>query len=145
MNNEFLRHTVSTIEYRFNRAIDNYNEDFGEFTMGKGSRTPAEIINHMFQVLMATRKLIEEEPTGNLHPEILKIESEIERFHSEFKLIDHTLAKQELDIKYTKKLLQGPFSDLLTHIGQLAMLQRITGNSIKREKYSAADIKTGIR
>ncbi len=98
----------------------------------------------MFQVVLGTRMFIENGRMDNFNPEPLNIESEIERFLSELKLIDDALSKKELDIEYAKKLLQGPFSDTLTHIGQIAMIQRISDNPIKGEDYSAAIIKTGI-
>lgn len=144
MNNEFLRHSLSTIEYRFKKSTSECKEEFGDFTLGKGSRTPVEIINHMFHVLKATRIFIEEERFENFKPEILNIESEIEIFLSELKLIDKTLSKKELGIGYAKRLLQGPFSDILTHIGQISMLQRLKGNPIMGEDFSASNIKTGL-
>ena len=144
MKNEFLRHTLSTIEYRFNKAIANYNEGFGEFTLGKGSRTPKDIINHMYHVLKATRIFIETERFEQFNPEKLTIGLEKDRFLTELELTDKILAKNELGIGYTKRLLQGPFSDILTHIGQISMLQRIADNPIIGEDYSSADIKTGF-
>ncbi len=51
MTNEFLRYTLSTIAYRFKKAINNADDDFGDFCAGRESRTPNEIINHMYQVL----------------------------------------------------------------------------------------------
>jgi hypothetical protein len=50
----------------------------------------------------------------------------------------------ELTVNYSKRLLQGPFSDILTHIGQVSMLQRLNGKPIDGEDFSAASIKTGI-
>ncbi|MGP1311157.1 MAG: hypothetical protein ACTS27_13255, partial [Phycisphaerales bacterium] len=54
------------------------------------------------------------------------------------------LNKNELDINYAKRLVQGPFSDILTHIGQLAMLQRLLDNPIPWEDFSNSKIQTGI-
>ncbi len=40
------------------------------------------------------------------------------------------------------QLLQGPFSDAMTHAGQLAMLRRLAGSPIPAEDFVAAPIGT---
>jgi hypothetical protein len=42
-----------------------------------------------------------------------------------------------------EKLFQGPVADALTHVGQIAILRRMAGSSIKGENYYAADIEAG--
>jgi hypothetical protein len=144
MENEYLRHTLSTIAYRFQKAVKNVEVDFGDFSAGRESRTPNEIINHMYQVLNAARiYILEERPYKEL-PEKLNLKSEIARFNLELKNIDNVLAERDLGIDYTKRLLQGPFSDILTHIGQISMLSRLNGNPIEGEDFSSASITTGI-
>jgi hypothetical protein len=41
------------------------------------------------------------------------------------------------------KLFQGPIADALTHVGQIAMLRRISGSPIRGENYLLADIVAG--
>lgn len=144
MKNEYLRHTLSTIAYRFQKSVKNTENDFGDFSAGKGSRTPNEIINHMYQVLSATRIYILEKHYEKETPEKLNLKLEIERFNSELKNTDNILADKELGINYSKRLLQGPFSDIMTHIGQISMLRRLNGNPIEGEDFSSASIQTGI-
>ncbi len=144
MKNEFLRHTLSTISYRFKKAVHNQKMEFGDFNVGKESRTPNEIINHMYQVLSATKIFIEEERYSKEQPERVDMKFEIERFNTELKNLDSILMKKELDINYAKRLIQGPFSDILTHIGQISMLSRLNGNPIVGEDFSSASITTGI-
>jgi len=144
MKNEYLRHTLSTIAYRFQKSVKNTENDFGDFSAGKGSRTPNEIINHMRQVLSATRIYILEKRYEKETPEKLNLKFEIERFNSELKNIDNILADKKLGINYSKRLLQGPFSDIMTHIGQISMLRRLNGNPIEGEDFSSASIQTGI-
>lgn len=141
MNNEFLRHTLATIGYRFAKSVKGSSSGFGDFSLGKGSRSPREIIHHMYQVLNWTRIFIEKEKLERASAEELDLTGEIERFHAELKLVDAALADQELPIEYAKKLLQGPLSDILTHVGQISMLQRLDDNPIKGEDFSAAEIK----
>jgi len=40
-------------------------------------------------------------------------------------------------------LFQGPISDVLTHIGQLAMLRRLAGSPVKGEVMIIADVEIG--
>jgi len=144
MKNEYLRHTLSTIDYRFQKSVKIADVDFGDFNIGKGSRTPNEIINHMYKILYATRIYILEERLQKEIPEKLNLKLEIDRFNVELKNLDKVLSNKELEMNYSKRLLQGPLSDILTHIGQISMLSRLKGNPIKFEDFSSAPITTGI-
>ena len=144
MKNEYLRHTIATISYRFQKSVKDTEDNFGDFNLGKGSRSVNEIINHMYHILSSTRIFIEEERIEDKIPEKLNLTMEIERFNLELKKIDKTLSGMELGIDYSKKLLQGPLSDILTHIGQISMLQRLNNKPIKGEDFSAASIQTGL-
>lgn len=144
MRNEFLRHTISTINYRFQKSIANVDNDFGYFSAGKESRTPNEIINHMFHVLNATCFIILEEKYNKEEPKRLELKSEIDRFNMILKKLDKVFIENEIEINYTKRLLQGPLSDILTHIGQISMLSRLNGAPIEGEDFASATIVTGI-
>lgn len=65
--------------------------EFGNFSAGKGSRTPNEIINHMFYVLRATKLYIQKESFDKEAPENLNLKLEIDRFSLELKNILFTL------------------------------------------------------
>jgi len=39
-----------------------------------------------------------------------------------------------------EKLVQGPIGDALTHVGQIVMLRRMSGNPIRSEGYLTAKI-----
>ena len=142
MKNEYLRHTLSTINYRFQKSVKYRNADFGDFSLGKGSRSPKEIINHMYFVLRSTTLYIEEEKIQTVEPDKLNLELEIDRFSLEIQNLDKVLTENELDINYSKRLLQGPLSDVLTHIGQISMLSRINNNPIEWEDFSSSKIQT---
>lgn len=144
MKNEFLRHTLSTIKYRFDRSVTGSFENFGNFNLGKGSRSPREIISHMYDVIHSTRVFIEDETRPEKEERELNFDEEVERFNSELINIDRILSAKELDINYSKRILQGPFADVLTHIGQIAFLQRLNGNPIEREDFSRSNINTGL-
>lgn len=144
MKNELLRHILSTIKYRFEKSVKGSPQSFDDFSLGKGSRSPKEIINHMYDVLYSTRVFIEQGASPKTEIERLSFENEIERFNTELRKIDQLLDANSLDIPYSKRLIQGPFSDILTHIGQIAMLQRLAENPIDKEDFSRSDIQTGI-
>ena len=144
MKNEYLRHILATINYRFQKSVKDTEDSFGDFNLGKGSRSANEIINHMYHNLTSARIYLEEEKIEDKRPDKLNLKMEIERFSQELKNIDQTLTDIELEIGYSKRLLQGPLSDILTHIGQISMLQRLNANPIKGEDFSSASIRTGL-
>jgi hypothetical protein len=144
MNNELLRHIISTIKYRFEKSIKGSHQTFGDFSLGKESRNPREIVHHMYDVIYSTRVFIEQESLPQEKIEKLSFENEIERFNAGLSKVDQLLDEKNLDINYSKRLVQGPFSDILTHIGQIAMLQRLVDKPIDREDFSRSEIRTGI-
>lgn len=144
MKNELLRHILSTIKYRFEKSVNGSRQTFSDFTLGKGSRSPREILHHMCDVIYSTRVFIEKESLPKQEIEKQSFEKEIERFNAELSKVDQLLDNKNLDINYSKRLVQGPFSDILTHIGQIAMLQRFVDNPIDGEDFSRSEIKTGI-
>lgn len=142
-NNHFLRHTLATIAYRFQNATQNTFDDFGDFSPGQGTRTVSELINHMYQLLRSSAMLIEQGTFNSKPPEKLTYQTEIERFTKELKNFDKILIEVDLDMPTTYRLLQGPLSDILTHIGQIAMMRRLDGNPLKKGGYSSAPITIG--
>ena len=144
MKTELLRHILATIKYRFDKSINGSHKAFGDFSLGKGSRSPNEILQHMCDVILSTRYFIEHGTLPHEKMAISSFENGIERFNTELFKVDQLLEEKNLDINYSKRLIQGPFSDLLTHIGQIAMLQRLVGNPIDGEDFSRSEIKTGI-
>ena len=72
------------------------------------------------------------------------MKEEIKRFNDELRALDDLLSTKELGIGYSKRLLQGPLSDILTHVGQLSMLSRLDDHPIEGEDFSSAPIQTGV-
>lgn len=142
-NNHFLRHTLATIAYRFQNATHNTSNDFGDFSPGLGTRTVSEVINHMYQLLRSSGMLIEQGTFNSNPPEKLTYTPEIERFAEELVNFDKILIEEDLDIPTAYRLLQGPLSDILTHIGQIAMMRRLDGNPVNKGGYSSAPIAIG--
>lgn len=143
MHNELLRHCLATISYRFRKAVHGQDGDFGDFQLGKGSRSSNEIVRHMFQVIDWTVSFVREEKIERGAPDALGFTGEVERFLDVLRKLDACFEAVDLPLPYAKKLLQGPLSDTLTHVGQIAMLSRLHGKPIQGEDFSAAEIVTG--
>jgi len=141
--NEFLRHTISTIAYRFQKSVRKRNRNFGEFNLGKGARTPIEIINHIYHALNAAKLFIQDGEFQKSEPKKLSLILEIERFNSELDEVEKLLSEKKIELNFSKKLLQGPFSGILSHIGQISMISRLNGNPIDGEDFSSSAISTG--
>jgi hypothetical protein len=73
----------------------------------------------------------------------LEWNSEIDRFFCSLQALQwHIASKNPLHVS-AEKLFQGPIADALTHVGQIAMLRRISGSPILGENYLQADIVAG--
>src|SRR5216683_3796760 len=139
---EMLRHTVATLAYRGAKAVRGANESFASFKASETTRTPAQILAHIGDLLDWALSIAKGDEAWN-NSEPLLWDQEVARFHSALASFDNYLAS-DADLKATcERLFQGPIADALTHIGQLTMLRRIAGAPIKGENYSRAKIEAG--
>jgi hypothetical protein len=124
---KLLRHFLAALAYRTQKALRGAPADFGSFRVADGVRTPSLLVCHMTSVLGYARTFF---VGGTYKPDsLLSLEEEIVRFHDMLNDLAHHLeAGAELREGMTaERLLQGPFSDAMTHAGQLAMLRRLAG------------------
>jgi len=139
---ELLRHLLAALAYRTQKALRGAPAGFGAFAAADGVRTPAELLRHMTSVLGYARTFF---VGGRYWPEPLpSLEEEIARFHAMLEdlarhLQDATPLLQDMS---PERLLQGPFSDAMTHAGQLALLRRLAGSPVAPENFIVADIHT---
>jgi len=68
--------------------------------------------------------------------------AEVERFFATAKKFDGYLAAEPLHDS-AEAIFQGGLADALTHVGQIAMLRRLSGSPILGENYFRADIAVG--
>jgi hypothetical protein len=69
------------------------------------------------------------------------IEAELNRFHQIIEELSRLLdGDSPLDGITELQLLQGPLSDVMTHIGQLSLLRRLCGSPVPPEDFIYADI-----
>jgi hypothetical protein len=69
-------------------------------------------------------------------------QAEVLRFHQTLEELAQLFASDTpLSGITPEKLLQGPFSDAMTHAGQLALLRRLAGSPVAPENFLYADIR----
>ncbi len=134
-----LRHFLATLAYRGQKALRGAPPSFGAFRAGRQVRTPVELMRHITSVLGYARTYF---VGGSYRPEPLPdLQSEIARFHAMLQdLARHLEAGTALRGTTPERLLQGPFADAMTHLGQLAMLRRLAGSPVPPENFIAAAI-----
>lgn len=138
---DLLRHFLAALAYRTQKALRDAPTDFGKFDPGGQVRTPVELVRHMTSVLGYARTYF---IGGRYRPEPLpSLQDEIVRFHEMIEDLSRRLAKGTPLVQdmTEERLLQGPFSDAMTHAGQLAMLRRLAGDPVAPENFIVADIQ----
>jgi hypothetical protein len=133
-----IHHFLAALAYRTQKALRGAPPEFASFRAGGRVRTPHELIRHMDDVLGYSRTFF---IGGNYRaPEFPDFQAAIAHFHE-------TLADVARHIELGTKLrdvtpeilLQGPFSDAMTHAGQLALLRRLSGSPVPPENFVYAD------
>jgi hypothetical protein len=136
---QLLRHFLAALAYRTQKALTDAPTDFPDFHAGNNVRTPHELICHMRSVLGYARTFF----IGGTYPRPKPdhFERDIEAFHSMLADLSKLL---EGDVSINgiseEQLLQGPFSDAMTHAGQIAMLRRLYGSPIPPENFIVARV-----
>src|ERR1700690_2470277 len=137
-----LRHTLATLAYRGGKTICDAKPDFATYGAPDTSRTPAQILAHIGDLMDWALSMADGSRKWN-DSTPLPWDKEGERFHAAIRKFDDYLASEAPLQAPPEKLFQGPIADALTHVGQLAMLHRLAGCPIKGVNYFAAEITTG--
>jgi len=133
MNKELIQ-IINIIQYRLEKSMLKADEKYYDFKLGNESRSPNEILSHLVDVsnyglsMLAAPKSVNEES-----PVLKKVNKNLSTMKS-------FLTEEEIDDDTSKRLINGPLSDTLTHIGQLAFLRRLHGSPIEHENFSNANI-----
>lgn len=139
---EMLRHTLATLAYRGGKTLRDAPEGFGSFRVNETTRTPAEILAHVCDLLdwalcLARGQHAWNDSTPSPWPEATA------RFFAGLRALDEHLAS-DAPLGFTaEKIFQGPIADALTHVGQIALLRRMAGCPVRGENYFAAEIASG--
>lgn len=142
VNRELLRHTVATLAYRGGKTLRGAPASFADFRVSDSSRTPAQILAHVGDLLdwalcLAKGKHVWHDSAP------LPWEQETQRFFNALGAFDAYLASHERLGFPPEKLFQGPIADALTHVGQIGMLRRLAGSPVRGENYFQAEIVAG--
>ena len=137
-----LRHTVATVAYRGGKAVRGAPASFASFSPDGSARTPVKILAHIGDLYdWALSQAKGAEAWHNSTP--LAWDREVERFFATLQRFDDYLASDAPLAADAEKIFQGAIADSLTHVGQLAMLRRLSGAKMKSENYSRAEIVAG--
>jgi hypothetical protein len=139
---ELLRHSVATIAYRAGKVIRDAPQGYVDFQAGQNCRTPLQILAHISDLFDWALSMVQGKPAWqDVQP--TSWPDEVQRFFDGLKKFDDYLAGPEVLHASPEKLFQGPLADALTHVGQLAILRRMSGMPIRGENYYKADIAKG--
>jgi hypothetical protein len=134
-----LKHFLAALAYRTQKALRGAPPEFADFRAAPQVRTPHELIRHMDSVLGYSRTFF----LGGSYrpPEFPNFSDAIAHFHEIIAdLARHLDLGTEFHGITPEVLLQGPFSDAMTHAGQLALLRRLSGSPVAPENFIFADI-----
>lgn len=136
-----IRHMLATIAYRLARTVRRVDAAFYEMELGSSIRKPVEILRHMGQVLNYTVGVLANTTPTKLQP--LDADAELDRFYALLNQVDQRIMETDIDYELGLKLMQGPFADVLTHVGQLALLRRAFHDPVPGENFMKAIVQIG--
>jgi hypothetical protein len=136
-----VEHFLAAIAYRTQKALRDAPSQYPEFSPGSQVRSPVEILRHMTSVMGYARTFA----VGGSYPmkpePLPTFADEQQRFHAMLEAVRDALAPDgSLGSLTPTQLLQGPFADVMTHVGQLAMLRRMAGSPVAPENFIFADV-----
>ncbi|HKK71852.1 MAG TPA: hypothetical protein VKA86_11585 [Candidatus Krumholzibacteria bacterium] len=140
-----LRHLLAAIAYRFHAAVVDAPASFADFDPGHGVRSPRALLTHCVQVLRLARSSFE--PGLEVDAAVREgwaWAELVEAFHAELGRLDAHHAEAAPAHEWpVEKLVQGPYADVLTHVGQLTLLRRLEGHPVERQSYLRARVEVG--
>ncbi|MBD2705332.1 hypothetical protein IC229_32245 [Spirosoma sp. BT702] len=137
--NALLAHAVKVLAYRFIKATTGSTDSFAGYKLSPHTRSPNEILNHMYDLTVKTIMMIQQGHFNCPIPEVLPFEPERDRLIDGLGELRTTIESNLIEDDVCERL-QGPLLDLASHIGQLAMLNGLNGTIIQRENYYGAEI-----
>jgi hypothetical protein len=137
---QLLQHFLAALAYRTQKALRGAPEPFADYRVGPTSRTPKELVWHMTGVIGYARTMFH---GGRFTPPPLPtFAEEVTRFHDTLAALSADFADGSLVARISdQQFLQGPLSDAMTHVGQLAMLRRLVGSPVPSENFIFAEVR----
>jgi len=137
-----LTHFLAALAYRTQKALRGAPPDFASFRAAPRVRTPHELIHHMDSVIGYSRTFF---IGGSYHPPGLHdFGDAVAHFHETLAdVARHIEIGTEFRNVTAEIILQGPFSDAMTHAGQLVILRRLAGSPVPPENFVFAAVSSG--
>lgn len=137
-----MEHMLAAIAYRLQKAVRDAPAHYPGYSAGNRIRTPSELIRHMTSLLGYTRTFA----VGGMYPfdpgPLPTFAEELARFHEMLESVaSHLGPDGSIGSLTAQQLLQGPLADVMTHVGQLAMLRRLAGDPVAPENFIFADVR----
>lgn len=137
-----LRHTVATLAYRGAKALRGAPDGFAAFRASPTSRTPAEILAHLCDLMdWALSQARGKQAWADTPPTTWAADTA--RFFAALEALDAFLATDEALGQSPERIFQGAVADALSHVGQVNFLRRMHGAPVRGENYNRADIAAG--
>ncbi len=142
MSKPLVSHFLAAIAYRTQKALRDAPASYPDFDAGGQIRRPVEILRHMTSVLGYARTF----KLGGSYPikpePLADFAAEQRRFHEMLESVRDALDDSgALGSLTPMQLLQGPLADVMTHVGQLALLRRLAGAPVAPENFIFADVR----
>jgi hypothetical protein len=136
---KLLRHFLATLAYRTQKALRGAPDSFPSFRAAPTVRTPHELVHHIDSLKGYARTFF---IGGEYQKEILAdFDSEVERLHATVEdLALHLRLGTPFEGITPERMLQGPFADAMTHVGQIAILRRLADSPVPSENFIYADV-----
>jgi len=140
-----LRHTLATLSYRAGKVMRDAPSGFQDYRLSEDGRSAGQILAHMGDLMDWALSIAEgREAWADSTPQAWAVDvarffAAVARFDARLAAAPDAAAAADRDTR----LFQGPIADALTHVGQLAMMRRMSGVPIKGENYFAAEIAAG--
>lgn len=142
MSHALVSHVLAAIAYRTQKALREAPAHYPEYRAGGDVRSPVAVLRHMTSVLGYARTF-KHGGSYPIHPEPLPdFAAEQQRFHAMLEAVrDDLAADGSLGTLSPQQLLQGPLADVMTHVGQLALLRRLAGAPVAPENFIYAHVR----
>jgi hypothetical protein len=137
-----LRHFLATLAFRTQHAVRGAPEHYPEFKAGKNVWTPLRIMNHMTEIVVSTNDVYCGRDAAKL--DLMEWDEVISKFHAGLHELDNSLLEADPPgANRILQLFQGPWLDMMTHVGQLMTLRRLAGSPVETEPYYRSNIRVG--
>jgi hypothetical protein len=141
-NREMMRHIVASLAYRAMIPLRDAPGSFALYRADAASPSSVEILAHLGDLLDWALRLASGSNDWHSSPP-KEWNLEVQRFCDSLQRFDNFLASDVSAHAPLERLFQGPIADAFTHVGQLAMLRRLSGAAMRGENYFVADISIG--